>query len=199
MQLPSISNRMIAGAGIEAIENRVRQIEGLIQSIEHKNTAQNVDAPPKSFQAYLKEAAGKPDDSLKSRMETFQPLVEKYSQHYGVDKTLINAVIRQESGFNPTAVSKAGAIGLMQLMPATAKGLGVTDATNPAQNVEAGVRHLKGLLDQYRGNIALALAAYNAGAGAVQKYGGIPPYQETQNYVRNILSMYLKDKYAQPS
>lgn len=118
-------------------------------------------------------------------------IISKVSQKYGVDEKLVQAVIRQESGFNPKATSHCGAMGLMQLMPATAKGLGVKDAYNPIQNVEGGVKHLKGLLARYNGNLVLALAAYNAGGGNVDKYGGVPPFKETQNYVKNILANYL--------
>lgn len=118
-------------------------------------------------------------------------IISQMSQKYGVDEKLITAVVRQESGFNPKATSHCGAMGLMQLMPATAKGLGVKDAYNPVQNVEGGVKHLKGLLARYNGNVVLALAAYNAGGGNVDKYGGVPPFKETQNYVKNILANYL--------
>ncbi len=118
-------------------------------------------------------------------------MVSKISEKYGVDEKLVKALIKQESGFNPNATSKAGAMGLMQLMPTTAKHLGVKDAYNPVQNVEGGVKYLKSMLDKYNGNIILALAAYNAGPGAVDKYSGVPPYQETQNYVKNILANYL--------
>ncbi len=123
-------------------------------------------------------------------------IVETFSNKYGVDGDFIKAIIKQESNFNPKATSKKGAMGLMQLMPKTAKSLGVINAYNPWENVEGGVKHLKGLLDKYNNNAELALAAYNAGAGAVKKYGGIPPYKETQNYVNSIMSTYNKVKEA---
>lgn len=118
-------------------------------------------------------------------------MVSQISKKHGVDEKLVQALIKQESGFNPKATSHCGAKGLMQLMPSTAKTLGVTDAYNPVQNVDGGVRHLKWLLSKYNGNVILALAAYNAGSGAVDKYDGVPPYPETQNYVKSILKNYL--------
>ena len=101
---------------------------------------------------------------------------------------LLKGLIKQESGFNPSAQSPAGAQGLTQLMPATAAGLGVTDPTDPAQAIEGGARYLRQQLDRFGGDASMALAAYNAGPGAVQKYQGVPPYAETQAYVRTVLA-----------
>lgn len=126
-----------------------------------------------------------------SRIE-IENIIDDISEKHGINSKLVKALIKQESGFNPKAVSKVGAKGLMQLMPATAKNLGVTDVTDPVQNVDGGVRYLKSMMNKYNGNLILALAAYNAGPGAVDKYNGVPPYKETQNYVKNILANYLK-------
>jgi soluble lytic murein transglycosylase-like protein len=121
-------------------------------------------------------------------------LVSANAATWNVDPSLIKAIIANESGFNANATSNVGAQGLMQLMPGTASGLGVTDAYDPAQNVWGGTRYIKGLLDRFGGNMELAVAAYNAGPGAVEKYNGVPPYAETQNYVQNVLSSFAKYK-----
>ena len=118
-------------------------------------------------------------------------IINEVSNKYDVDPKLIEALVKQESGFNPNAKSKAGALGLMQLMPSTAKGLGVTDPMDVRQNIEGGVKYVKSMLDRFNGNVILALAAYNAGPNAVKRYDGVPPYKETQNYVRSILANYL--------
>lgn len=118
-------------------------------------------------------------------------LIDRTAQKYGIDEKLVRALVKQESGFNPNAKSHAGALGLMQLMPSTAQGLGVKNPLDPVQNVEGGVKYLKSMLDRFNGNTILALAAYNAGPNAVKKYNGVPPYKETQNYVRSILKQYL--------
>lgn len=121
-------------------------------------------------------------------------LVQTNAAAFNVDPNLVKAIIANESGFNAHATSGVGAQGLMQLMPSTAAGLGVTNAYDPAQNVYGGTKYIKGLLDRFNGDMRLAVAAYNAGPGAVQKYNGVPPYAETQNYVQNVLASYEKYK-----
>ncbi len=117
----------------------------------------------------------------------FEPLIQQHARQNGVRADLVRAVIQVESAFNPRAVSPKGAMGLMQLMPGTARDLGVVDPFNPAENIRAGVTYLRQLLDKYNDDEQLALAAYNAGPGAVDKYGNkVPPYKETQSYVNKI-------------
>jgi soluble lytic murein transglycosylase len=112
------------------------------------------------------------------------------SNRYGVPDRLVTAVIRAESGFNARAVSRKGARGLMQLMPATASNLGVRNSFDPRENIHGGVRHLRALIDRFPGNLPLAIAAYNAGERAVLTYGGIPPYPETRDYVGKVMRFY---------
>lgn len=129
--------------------------------------------------ALMKGAAGGDVDEL----------ISSAAKRYGLSEELLNAVVKAESGFNPKAVSPKGAMGLMQLMPGTAKMYGVNDPFDPSQNLEAGSQHLSKLLERYDGDIERALAAYNAGEKAVETYKGVPPYKETQTYIARIMGM----------
>lgn len=119
----------------------------------------------------------------------YQNYIKKFANHYHISESLVKSVIHAESLYNPYAVSKKGALGLMQLMPFVAKEIGVRDPFDPQQNIAGGTKHLATLLRKYNGNRELAVAAYNAGAGAVDKYNGIPPYKETQDYVKKVLAL----------
>lgn len=127
----------------------------------------------------------------------FDRLIAAVCQRYGVEFALVKAVIKAESAFDPSALSPAGARGLMQLMPATAAQHGVDDAHDPQANIEGGVRHLRLLLNRFRGNLSLTLAAYNAGPETVDRYNGIPPYAETQTYIQRVLQ--YRESYRQRS
>jgi soluble lytic murein transglycosylase-like protein len=118
----------------------------------------------------------------------FEAEINAAATSNGIDPALLKGLVQQESGFNPNARSGAGAVGLTQLMPGTAAALGVTDPTDPAQSLQGGARYLREQLDRFGGDERLALAAYNAGPGAVSKYGGVPPYAETQGYVNKVLA-----------
>ena len=121
-------------------------------------------------------------------------LIQNAAQKYGVDADLVFSVIAAESNFNPNAVSRRGARGLMQLLPSTAARLGVKNILDPGQNIDAGTRYLRELLAMYQGDLVLTVAAYNAGPGALQKYGRVPPYRETQSYIRAIRKTYAQRK-----
>lgn len=151
---------------------RVKAVQGT-DSTGAQTTAAAVDQG-EDFASYLKTSA--------SLEEIFTEAAEKYN----VPKNLIKAIAKAESDFNPNATSGAGAQGIMQLMPATARELGVTDSYDPYQNIMGGTKYISEMLAKYDGNVSLALAAYNAGSNNVAKYGGIPPFKETQNYVVKV-------------
>lgn len=210
---PAFRPSLGAGQSVGSMAQRMAEIQNLMAKLDiQREEAPEIRTQPTalptpplpplpspSFQDVLGNVTPPPrltplTEPIQARQERFKDLVGKYASQFGVDQALIHAVIRQESGFNPNAVSRVGAQGLMQLMPATAKHLGVKNAFNPEENIAGGVKYLAQLLDQNNGNIPLALASYNAGPGAVKKYGGIPPYKETQAYVRRVLAAYLTRK-----
>ncbi|MDW8107332.1 MAG: lytic transglycosylase domain-containing protein [Armatimonadota bacterium] len=162
---------------------RVQEIEARLQALR--------PAPPAQFATPFVEpvgfpVGGTPPPGLQLRVREWASLVEPVALRYGVDPELVLRIIQAESGGDPNAVSPKGAIGLMQLMPETARALGVADPFDPAQNIEGGVRYLSHLIRRF-GDLRLALAAYNAGPGNVERYGGVPPFPETIRYLRKVL------------
>jgi hypothetical protein len=152
------------------------------------------NVPPRGpqFKVLIKE--GPLDFKPALDIASYDALIVWAAGKYGVDYSLVKAVIKAESNFNRKAVSRKGAMGLMQLMPQTALILGVNDCFHPGDNIDGGIRYLSYLIGLYNGNLSLALAAYNAGEGAVSRHGGIPPYAETRSYVRRVLDIYEKYK-----
>ncbi len=131
---------------------------------------------------------------LVSKARAYQRTIQVYSRVYGVEEELIHAIVKQESCFNEKAHSRAGAIGLMQLMPGTADMMKISNPWNPEQNIQAGVRYISEMLSMFKGKKRFAIAAYNAGPGNVRKYGGIPPFRETKNYVKKVMAEYHRLK-----
>ncbi len=157
----------------------VAEAQAMLRAANGASDSQNTSAT--GFSDILKQ-------SFANISEDMDAIFEEAAAKFQISPQLLKSVAKAESNFNPNAVSHAGAMGVMQLMPGTAKNLGVTDAFDARQNIMGGAKYLKENLDRFGGNVELALAAYNAGPGAVQKYGGIPPYKETQNYVKKVTS-----------
>jgi soluble lytic murein transglycosylase-like protein len=161
---------------------RIEQIQTMIGALRPGPAAPAASAaaaPAPSFAQTLAAA--------KEPAAPFGAQIDAAAARHGIDPALLRALVRQESGFDPRAHSAAGAMGLTQLMPQTAASLGVTDPYDPAQSLDGGATYLREMLDRFGGDPRKALAAYNAGPGAVERFGGVPPYPETQRYVQNIL------------
>jgi soluble lytic murein transglycosylase-like protein len=176
---------------VEAVVARVSEIQQLLGEASGAQPAAAPASGATSFQAQLQQAtaAAAPTGAATGGDVggQFSDLINAAAQKYGVDPALLKGLIRQESNFNPNAKSPAGAAGLCQLMPGTAAALGCSNPLDPAQAIDAGAKYLSQQLKAFGGDPRKALAAYNAGPGAVQRYGGVPPYGETQNYVRAVM------------
>ncbi len=164
----------------------ISALDALRAAVSASDTVTRQSSSNVDFSSYLKT-----DKQL-------EDIYTEASQTYGVSVDLLKAMTKQESNFNPNATSRSGAQGLMQLMPATAASLGVTNAYDPYQNIMGGAKYIRQMLDKYNGNVSLALAAYNAGSNNVDKYGGIPPFAETQDYVAKI-TRYLEEGVSIPN
>jgi soluble lytic murein transglycosylase-like protein len=180
------------GARIAAIQSQIATVTGQVQTTAATGApsfaSQLATAQSGTSATTTAGAGGSVSTTLGGGTPSaYDAQITAAATKHGLDPALLKGLIRQESNFNPNARSGAGATGLTQLMPGTAAGLGVTDATDPAQAIDGGAKYLKAQLDRFGGDASKALAAYNAGPGAVAKYGGVPPYAETQNYVTKVL------------
>ena len=172
---------------LATIGTRLDQLQTMVATM----TAPAPSAPSTSFAGALATAQTSPSTAPSTgagASTAFGAEIDAAAASNGIDPALLKGLVSQESGFDPNARSGAGALGLTQLMPGTAAGLGVTNPLDPVQSLQGGAKYLRQQLDRFGGDEKLALAAYNAGPGAVQKYGGVPPYRETQNYVNSVLS-----------
>lgn len=172
-------------------ENAAANAKKVAAALAEKNAVETFDLPeeePEVYQTELTRRASSSRNENSSSTST-EEMIKNAAQKFGVEFELAKAVATAESNMNQDVISKAGAVGVMQLMPSTAKSLGV-DPYDEEQNIEGGVKYLRQMLDKFNGNVSHAVAAYNAGPGAVKKYGGVPPYTETQNYVGRVLDFY---------
>lgn len=178
------------------IRHRTREMrDGLVRLYIDDQQKSFVDVPAAEVQSYSTEPDPEPAVRPEPAKSTRQ-IVSEASNKHGVDSDFIRSVIKQESAGNPQAISRTGARGLMQLMPGTASQLGVQDSFSSEQNVHGGTRYLRELLERYHGDAIKALAAYNAGPQAVDRYKGVPPYRETRQYVQRVIRDYNKSKSA---
>lgn len=199
--------------GLKKVIKRIEEIKRNFNELSRFQQKIRGEKSPSFRELYVKEL-DKQEDSDKVRAKevkvenrdflareeprkinpSIEDIVSKTSKAYGIDPDLIMAVMKVESNYNPQLVSPKGAMGLMQLMPGTADEMGVSDPFDVEENITGGVKYLRYLSEKYKGNLELILAAYNAGPAVVDRYGGIPPYKETQDYVKKVLSVYKKFK-----
>lgn len=171
---------------LESLQSTLQRIADIRERFEPSMPAPAANDAAEGFSSVLNDAL----QAAPPTPDEMEGMIDDASQSQGVDANLLKAVIKNESNFNPRAVSPVGAQGLMQLMPSTAAGLGVTNSFDAAQNIQGGAKYLKGLIQKYDQSVPKALAAYNAGPGAVDRYHGIPPYAETTHYVQKVMQSY---------